>query len=150
MTAVGSPNWKTDSAGIAAVLRNPQTSTNVSIVLIAISDVAYVLLLLAFVRQKDDGSAVDSEIPVSRLLRVITKPAPIAYGLWVAFNLIRLVVTPFFYFQLRDAALRIGRRPPQLGAMMLDIIRTLVSQACLFIGPYLIYNAQSADGEVPS
>jgi hypothetical protein len=74
-------------------------------------------------------------VPVSRLLRFVTKAAVIFYGIWIAFNLVRVVVTPYSYSQLRIVALETGQRRPQLSRMMLEVIQTLLTQACLFIAP---------------
>jgi hypothetical protein len=89
------------------------------------------------------------DVPASGFLRRVTKVALVLYGIWVAFNLVRVVVTPFNYSHLRIVALQTGRRPPQLGHMMLEVIQMLLSQACLFIAPYVVYNSWSRGDESP-
>jgi amino acid permease len=119
----------------------PSTVNQVANLLSECSNLAYVLLLFAFSRQTDDESFSPADVPVSRFLRFVTKAAVVLYGIWVAFNLVRVVITPYGYAQLRDLELHVGRRPPQLSRMMLEAIRTLLTQACLFIAPYVIYNS---------
>ncbi len=114
------------------------------------SNLAYVLLLFAFSRQSDDESFSPGDVPVSRFLGFVTKAAVILYGIWIAFNLVRVVITPYGYAQLRDLELHVGRRPPQLSRMMLEAIRTLLTQACLFIAPYVIYNSWLRGEESPA
>jgi hypothetical protein len=110
-------------------------------ILNALSLFAFILLLLAFSRQPNRECSADAIVPVSSLPRITTKVALVAWGVWVAWNVVRLCLTPYSYFQLRNFALQLGRQPPQLGAMMTDITRTLLEQACLFMGPYIVYNA---------
>ncbi len=119
----------------------PSTVNEVANLLSECSNLAYVWLLFAFSRQSNDESFSPGDVPVSRFLRFVTKAAVILYGIWVAFNLVRVVITPYAYSHLRIVALETGRRPPQLGRMMLEVIRTLLTQACLFIAPYVIYNS---------
>ncbi len=139
-TAMKLVDWESGAISVVGAARNPRTIGVVSAVLGEVGNFAYILSLLAFWHQPDSESA-DAEVPVSRLLSFVTKVALIGYGLWVAFNLVRLVVTPYFYFQLRNTALRIGRQPPQLTNMMASTLRMLLEQACLFMAPYIVYNS---------
>jgi hypothetical protein len=78
----------------------------------------------------------------------MTKAVLVIWGLWVAFNIVRVVLTPYSYFQVRDLALQNGQPPPQLSLMMAGAVRTLLEQACLFICPYIVYNSWlRRDGE---
>ena len=133
-------DWKSGAMDLVWAARNPQTIVQVSAVLDELDNVAYILLLLLFWHQPD-GESSDVQVPVSRLLRFVTQVALIAYGLWVAFNLVRLVVTPYFYFQIRNAASRIGRQPRPLELVMANTLRMLLEQACLLMAPYIVYNS---------
>ncbi len=133
-------DWKSGATSVVAAVRDSRTISQVSIVLGELSSLAYILLLLAFFHRANSHRSTEADVPVSGLLRFVTKLALVAWGLWVAFNLVRLCLTPYAYLQLRSAALQIGRRPPQLGSLMADAIRTLLDQACLFMAPYIVYN----------
>jgi len=97
--------------------------------------------VLAFFRQANSELSTDADVPVSGLLSLTTKIALVVWGLWVAFNLVRLCLTPYNYFHLRNVAFQIGRRPPQLGSMMASATRTLLQAACAFMAPYIVYNS---------
>jgi hypothetical protein len=88
------------------------------------SNLPFILLLIALSREATDKPSAD--VPASRLLSIVTKVAVVGWGLWVAFNLVRVVLTPYTYFELRNYALQIGRTPPHLADMMADAIRTLL------------------------
>ena len=132
-------DWKSGATSVVAAARNPQTIGEASALLSEVENFAYILLLLVFWRQTDDESS-DVEVPVSRLLSFVTKVALIAYGLWVAFNLTRIAVTPYFYFQLRNAALGTGRQPRPFELVMANTLRMFLEQACLFMAPYIVFN----------
>ncbi|HTS51360.1 MAG TPA: hypothetical protein VMH05_25610 [Bryobacteraceae bacterium] len=134
-------DWKGGATSVFAAARNPRTIGETASVLGQVGNFAYILLLLALWHQPDGEPSADVGAPVSRLLRRVTKVALIAYGIWVAFNLVRVIVTPYFYFQIRTTALRIGRQPPQLTRMMASALRMLLDQACLFMAPYIVYNS---------
>ena len=74
---------------------------------------------------------------------VLTKAAVIAWGIWVTFNLVRLVVTPYTYAVLRDYALQSGRTPPPFRDILAEANHTLLSQVGLFAGPYIIWRGSS-------
>ena len=103
-----------------------------------VSNVATILFLIAIARYTG-GSQLSGS--VSNLLRVAVKVAAIAWGIWVVFSLVRVVMTPFVYFQLRDALLRAGRTPPALINVLLEPMAALLRAACLFAGPYIIWRA---------
>jgi hypothetical protein len=107
--------------------------------LAVLSDLATIWLLIVFFRHASDESLGD--VPVSRQLNLLTKIAVITWGLVVAGCVVRLPVMPFVYIQLRDAAINIGRKPPQLEAMISEAVRTLLVQACLFVAPYVVYRS---------
>lgn len=79
----------------------------------------------------------------------MTKVAVIAWGLVVAFLVVRLVAMPFVVLHLRSYALQIGRTLPSLWDMMAPEIRTVLVKACLFAAPYIVYRSQREGAEVP-
>jgi len=112
-----------------------------------LSNLAAILLLIAFFRQAIDRP--HAEIPVSRLLSIATKAAVIAFGLWSAFNVVRLVLSPLVYSQLRNYALQVGREPPQFGSILAEVIPAVLASTGLFIAPYIVYKSQARGGGKP-
>jgi hypothetical protein len=133
-------DWSAGAATVSMVAREPGTSRQLAALLSTFSNLAYIGLLVTFFRQERGESSED--IPVSKLLAVATKVAGIAWGLVVAGSLVRLPFMPFVYIQIRDLAISSGRRPPQLEAMMLDAIRTLLVSTCFFTAPYAVYRSR--------
>jgi len=139
--------WRRGSAAVLAFVRDPRTVNEVGHLLNGCSNLAYILLLVAFYRQSDSESvAAAADLPPSAFLRWVTKVALIAYGIWVAFNLVRVVIAPF---AIRVAAFKAGVRPPHLGHVMMEVIEMLLSQACLFVAPYVVYNSWLRRDEPP-
>jgi len=116
------------------VARQMQDLANV---LNALANFTVILLLIAFFRQAGDDSAPDP--PVSRLLQVTTNMAVAAWGFWMALCLVRLLAVPFVYFQVRKQA---GVGPPVLVALFNGALGMLLSQASLFILPYVVYKSR--------
>ena len=139
-TAMRALDWTRGAISIVAAAQHPWTISHVSTLLGEFSNLACILLLIAFSRQITDESL--PEIPVSRLLGLVAKVTVIAWGLWLAFNLIRVVLTPYTYVQAWNYALQIGRTPPQLADLMAEPIRMLLQQACLFTAPYVVYKSR--------
>ena len=106
-----------------------------------IAAIAYIALLVALSRQPEGGAFTGADVPVSKLLRIITKIALIVWAIWILVNLVRLVLTPYQYFEARNYMYRAGQEPPPLWPIMLAAIRTLLEQAALFIAPYVVYNS---------
>lgn len=104
-----------------------------------LSNCTYILLLLAFFRQKD----IDTETPapVSKLLRVTATMAAIALGLGVAFNVLRIVVSPYIYSQAWTFSQQAGRALPPFRALLQPMLRDLLTNFCLFVSPFVIWNA---------
>ena len=71
-----------------------------------ISNATVALLLISFFLQADHGPAVDDTR--SQFLDQATKVAVICYGIWLAFLVIRLLLTPYTYSTLKDFALQNG------------------------------------------
>jgi hypothetical protein len=119
---------------------DPGTVNHLATLLGEFSNVAEILILVALFRQENDDSQPD--IPVSRLLRVVTKTTVITWGVWVAFNLVRFILTPYAYFLLRDLALQNGRMPLPFGRVSAETGPALLTQACLLTAPYIIYKRE--------
>ena len=133
-------DWSVGARNILTLVRDPRTIGQLSTLLGELANIALVLILVAVFRW--GGEPRETDVPVSKLLRVMTKVAVISWGLVVAFCVIRLISMPFLFIQFRDAALKIGRKPPLLGNLMAEATRTLLSQACLLAVPYIVYRSQ--------
>jgi hypothetical protein len=132
-------DWSTGATSVLAFARDPRTIGAVSTLLAELSNIACILMLIAIFRWADEPLY---NVPISRMLRVMTKVAVISWGLVVAFLVLRVIAMPYVFFQLRAYAFQIGRTPPRLWVMMAEAIRTLLIQACLFATPYIVYRSQ--------
>lgn len=115
MVAIGVPALL-DTLGLTksqSVLtqREPWSINDLAQILGQLSNLAYILLLIAIYRQAEDERC--PKVPASKLLAIVTRIAVITYGLWVTFNLIRLALTPHVYSELQDYAWSVGRTPPR-------------------------------------
>jgi hypothetical protein len=139
--ALGLPGWIESFArtSVLAADRELWTIRDTSFVLDVSSSLGTILLLVALSRQRDEDS---SRHPVSRLLSIVTNVAVVTWGLWVAFQVVRLVLTPYTYTQLRDYAAQVGRTSPSLAYLIRDAARSLLTQAALFTAPLVIWRSR--------
>ena len=104
-----------------------------------LASASLVWLLAAMFRQKQDET--EAPVPVSKLLRITTKIAVIAYGLAVAINIFRVALSPYIYTQARTVLQRSGRALPPFRFLVESILGDLLTYLCLFIAPFVIWNA---------
>ncbi len=104
-----------------------------------LSNCTYIVLLLAFFRQKDNNT--ETPVPVSKLLRVTATMAAVALGLGMAFNVLRIVLSPYIYSQARTYSQQTGRALPPFRALLQPMLKDLLTNFCLFIAPFVIWNA---------
>lgn len=133
--------WSTGAASVA-FLRSPGSIYQLAALLGELTSLAQMLLLIAFFRWERSASVSDT--PASKMLRLTTRIAFVSWGLVVAGAFVRLVALPFTVPQLQDVVIKAGRTPPPLSAFMGDAVRFLISQACLFAAPYVVYRSWSA------
>lgn len=107
--------------------------------LVALATIANILLLAALFRHPGDAS--EEARPISTLLYVVTKVTVIVWSAWVAFHLLRVLLLPYTYSQLRDYALSIGREGPPLTGMIEEAVQAFLGQASLLTAPYVIYKS---------
>jgi hypothetical protein len=119
----------------------PWTLGDSSAVFGILSDAAYVFMMITVYRHVNDES--DAVAPVSRFLRIMSTVGVIAWGILVAFNVVRLFLTPYTYSLVRSVAPQIGRTPPAFRDIVAEATRTLLSQAGLFVGFYIIWRGSS-------
>jgi hypothetical protein len=121
-------------------------------VLALVANGGYILLLVAMSRDIPDE--LSEPISVSRLLAAITKLAVIAWGLWVAFQFVRLTIVALTYGQVKQIAFQVGHDAPPLRDMLKDVTLTLFSQAGLLAAPYIVWRSGLANrdiaGDIPA
>ena len=89
------------------------------------------------------------DVSVSPMLRVMAKVATLAWGLWVLFQLFRVVSLPYTYGLLRNYAAQLHRTPPPFALVVGRTAREALSQACLFVGPYVVWRSIARRDHVP-
>ena len=132
-------DWRIGAASVLVFVRDPRTIGQLSTLLGEASNIACILLLIAIFRRENEP--LEADVPVFKLLRVMTRAAVISWGLVVAVLVVRVFAMPFVFVQLRTYAFQIGITPPLLWDMMADAIRTLLIQTCLFAAPYIVYKS---------
>ena len=126
------------------VALDPRTLYQATTLLAEVSNVAMILLLLSFYRYKDDDGGAD--VPASKFLRVATRTAVVIWGIWLAFNLIRGLLAPYTLIQLRNYAAQMRRAAPEASTVVGELLKSILSAACLFSVPYIVSKSL---GEVP-
>ncbi len=140
-------DWRSGGSAVLTFLHDPRTIGQLSFMLVEFSNIAFILILIAIFRQGDHQ--LDSEVSISNPFRLITNVTVIAWGAVVAINVARLVAMPVIFSQLRDFAVKSGRKPPEFESMMTDVIQTFLSHACFFALPYVVYRSQLKKREIP-
>jgi hypothetical protein len=139
LSALRTVPWRTGTVAMWSVVRDPRTIYHVSTVLAEISDLALILLLMSFFRQKDD--LAQSDVPASRFLQVAARATTVVWGLWLFFNMIRGILAPYTYLQIRNYAAQTGRPAPTAADIVGELLRAMLSAACWFSVPYIVYRS---------
>ncbi|HUB83097.1 MAG TPA: hypothetical protein VMB03_30060 [Bryobacteraceae bacterium] len=104
-----------------------------------LSTAAYVLLLLIMSR---DGPDEPCEEPLpSELMVNLTKLTVLLWSLWVAFQLVRMVIIVFGYSSMERIAFQAARSIPPLHEMLTDVALTFFSQAALLVAPLIVWRS---------
>ncbi len=140
-------DWSVGASNILTFARDPRTIAQLSTLLGKLSNIAYILMLIAIFCRQSDRSETDA--PISSLLRRVTKVTVIAWGLVVSAVLLGLLLTPYTFYTLRNYAAQVGRTPPAFGDLFVRQLRTLLQQSCLFVAPYIVYRSQRGRIESP-
>jgi hypothetical protein len=112
-----------------------------------LSGACYVLLLITMSRENSEETA--RETPPSDLLVSLTKLTVVVWGLWVAFQFVRIAFVVFTYSQLQQNAFQVRRAPPSFGEMVVDVVLAFVSQANLLAAPYIVWRSDFGRWAVP-
>lgn len=118
-------------------MRDPRRIVQFSTLLGEASNIACILMLIAIFRCANEP--LEADVPVSKLLRVMTKVAVITWRIVLVIILVRLAALPYVFFQLRNYALQVGRTPPTFGDIL--AIRESLQWPCLFAAPYIVYRS---------
>jgi hypothetical protein len=102
-----------------------------------ISNLAETLLLFVFFRCADD----EPQERVSRFLSVTAKAATIVGAFGVALTLVRLLVVPFAYRSLYNAAYRNGATPPAIWDVVRESLFSLLTGIGWFTEPYMVWRS---------
>ena len=113
-----------------------------------LGNLAYILLLVSMSREVSEDPI--EPVPVSNLLSAVTQVAVIAWGIWVAFQLVRIAIVVFTYASLKQFAYRLSRTSPSLHDMAMDVILTFLTQASLLAAPYIVWRSGFGRGASPS
>ena len=143
-TAISTLGWLNvmlhrDAGSVLSPQTSAWTMSDTSSILGLIGNAACILLMFTMYGHASDEP--DTGVPVSRFLSVICRVTVPAWGVWVGFNLVRLLHTPYTYSQVQDFAAQIGKTPPPFSALFADATRDLFSQAGLFAAPYIVWRA---------
>jgi hypothetical protein len=153
LVALGLPPWIRSLAAYLSALqrlnpgvvtfstlaRDPRTIFHVSTLLTEISNLGLVLLLMSIFRQVEDQP--DNGVAISRFFRTVTKTTLTVWGLWLGFNLIRGILTPYIYLQVRNYAAQAHQLPPPPIDLVAGMTSAILLTACLFTPPYVVYKS---------
>lgn len=128
-----------------AVASDPRTIYNISTFLSEVSSLSLILLLVAIFRHEDN----EPDLAASHFLRIATRTAFVALGLWLLFNLIRGLLAPYTYAQLRQYMARMGRPAPPAITIVGELMKAMLSAACVFSVPYIVSKGISAQDAPP-
>lgn len=135
--AMATVDWKSGATSILTIARDRRTFGQLSTVLGEVSNVAYILLLIAIFGQSSDQS--DAGVPVAPFLRSTTKLTVIAWGIALVFVCLGLLLTLYSFLQIRSDSLRMGRIPPTFLELLKEPGGRVLVSACMFAAPYIIY-----------
>ncbi len=143
VSALKTVHWTAGMFVYWYVALDPRTIYQVSTLLAEVSNVAMILLLLCFYRYEDGGA----DVPVSTFLRAATRTAVVIWGIWLGFNLIRGLLAPYTLIQLRNYAAQMRRPAPEATTVVGELLKTMLSAACLFCVPYIVSRSMAAKPE---
>ena len=124
----------------SSILADPGTAELAYVLLSEFYNLGYLALLIGLSCRRSDEELMGA--PISTQLKAVAKMAVVVLGIWVAFEMLRLLGTPYAYFQTRDFASQLGKTPPQFLPMMTRMSREFLIQACLLAAPYVVYKSQ--------
>lgn len=144
VSALKTVHWTAGMFVYWYVALDPRTIYQATTLLAEVSNVAMIVLLVSFYRYKDDNGGAD--VPASKFLRIATRTAVVIWGIWLAFNLIRGLLAPYTLIQLRTYAAQMRRPAPEAITVVGELLKSMLSAACLFSVPYIVSKSL---GEAP-
>jgi hypothetical protein len=136
LSALRTVQWSAGTIVIWSVARDPRTIYHVTTLLAEVSSLGMILLLISFYRYKDGEEGGD--VAVSGFLRIATRTTVVIWGIWLGFNIIRGLLAPYTYIQLRNYAAQMRRPAPEAITVVGELLKTMLSTACLFCVPYVV------------
>jgi hypothetical protein len=144
--SIGMLNWAAGGVAIHDAQSDPRTLAFLSTLAGQLSSLAILLLLIALFRS---SGTPDTEIPVGKLLRCVTRIAVVAGLSVLAFQIIRLAAVPYIYSSTRDYARSIGRTPPALEPLLMGVIRDLLFTFSLVAAPFIVSRSLPQEPQEP-
>ena len=129
-------NWQDAKGALSLIVHAPVTWAQVTILTSLASNLALILLLVALSLQPSEEPLV--EVPISTLLRDVSRIAVLAWGVWIALNLLRVGAVPFTYPTILDQAARMGVRPPGYWDLMWETLRPLLDGFPIYLVSYIV------------
>jgi hypothetical protein len=136
LSALRTVQWSAGTIVIWSVARDPRTIYHVTTLLAEVSSLAMIVLLISFYRYENEEAG--SDVAASGFLRIATRTTVVIWGIWLGFNIIRGLLAPYTYIQLRNYAAQMRRPAPPAITVVGELLRTMLSTACLFCVPYIV------------
>lgn len=151
MAVAAIPGWIGSFRGESVLNSSarPWTISDTATALGKVADLAGILLLVALSRLAGDRSS-ERGIPVSSLLRLLTRIAVIEGGIAAAGCVVGVALTPWVYSRIRNLFLRYGYSdaPLTLSHFALDRFRTALTVIFVYVAPFLVWRGSRT--RVPS
>jgi hypothetical protein len=138
--AVYKLNWGSGGTALSAIAHDRRFIGSLILGLGECSNVAAMLVLIALFRQPTEEQSEET-VPVSRLLNAATRAAVLLLGLWAAFNLVRLLASPYTYFVVRNVALENRLKPPPLAHIVSRANIEFLASVGQFAAPYIVFKS---------
>jgi hypothetical protein len=138
--------WRLQASVNASLLQSLLTAPDLqtlNVVLANVRNFSIVLLLIAIAKHRAPEGAEES---LTAFLKKATCVAVVCSGLTVAFQLFRLGILPYLYYQNREQIAQV-RDQLTIYSLWGQAAQQLVEQACLFMAPFII--AKSMQKQAP-
>jgi hypothetical protein len=134
-----------------SILEGPKgiwTWGNLAVLLSELGNIAAMLPLIAL-SNCVEGEPRPKE-SLSKPLRVVATVVAVAWGLWVAFLALRLILTPYTYYVIRQYASKYAsnlvRTPPSFLEVASEAAEVLLMQFGLWVAPFVVWRSSRSSG----
>jgi hypothetical protein len=111
-----------------------------------LSEVAYILFLVAIFRHRNDSGVLDARD--GRNLRRFAKSAVVFWSIVLAGIVVGAVTFEFEYPHFQNLARQSGRAIPSLQSELAERARYFLQFALLWVPPFIVYRSLRANREV--